>query len=67
MFEENSDHALNDQVRAVQQSPDDEGPGRAVPEAAEKHDDHEIERRAKRGDLIAAEGNVKVIAQKRGK
>src|SRR5205823_8487768 len=67
VFEENSNHALNDQIRTVQQSPDDKSPGRAVPETTKKHDDHEIQRHPKRRDLIAAERNVKIIAQKRGK
>src|SRR5438046_3586181 len=67
VFKENSNHALNDQIRTVQQSPDNERPGRAVPETTEKHDDDEIQRHPKRGDLVAAERNVKVIAQESGK
>src|SRR5438445_250174 len=62
VFEENPNHALDDQIRTVQQSPDYERPGRAVPETTEKHDDHQVRRHPKRRDLITAERNVKVIA-----
>ena len=50
----------------MQQAPNDKRPGRAVPETSKKHHDHEIQRHPKRRDLIAAERNVKVIAQERG-
>ena len=51
----------------MQQSPNNKRPRRAVPKSAEEHDDHEIERRTQRPDLISTERNVKVIAQKSGK
>src|SRR5207248_10371422 len=51
----------------MQETPDDERPGRAVPKSAQEHDNNKIERGAKRPDLIAAERNVKVIAQEGGK
>src|SRR5437899_9697254 len=57
VFEENPNHTLDDQIRAVQQTPHDKRPGRAVPETAEEHDDHEIQRHPKRRDLIATERN----------
>src|SRR5436190_2091317 len=63
-FEEEPANPLDDQIRTMQQSPDDKCPGRAVPKAADEHDDHKVQRSAKRSDLIAAERNVKVVAQK---
>ena len=37
-----------------------------MPKSAQEHDDDQVERGTKRPDLIAAERNVKVIAQKGG-
>ena len=51
----------------MKQTPDYKSPGRAVPEAAEKHHDDQICPGADRTDLIAAERNIKVIAQECGK
>src|ERR1700687_5403788 len=51
----------------MQQTPDDKSPGGTVPKSAQKHDNDEIQRGAKWPDLIAAERNVKVIAQESGK
>ena len=48
----------------MKQAPNDERPGRAVPETTEKHYYDEIRRAADRTDLIAAEWNVKVVPQK---
>src|SRR3984893_6633519 len=42
VFEKNTNDALDDQIRTVQQPPNDKGPGRAVPETAEKHDNNEV-------------------------
>src|SRR6266705_5466612 len=66
VLKKNANDALNDKIRAVEQAPHDERPCRAMPEAAQKHDDHQIHRGAKRPDLIAAERNVKVIPQEGG-
>ena len=38
-----------------------------MPETAEEHDDDEIDRGARPADPVAAERNVKVIAQESGK
>src|ERR1041384_3950936 len=43
-LEENSEDALDHQIRAVQQSPNHKGPGGAVPKSAEKHDRSEERR-----------------------
>src|ERR1700736_1124068 len=67
VFEKDANDALDDQIRTVQQTPNDEGPGGAVPETAEKHNNDEINRGTDWSDLIAAERNVKVVAQKCGK
>src|SRR6266404_1870269 len=67
VFEQTSADALDYQIRAVQQTPDNKCPRGAMPQAAEKHDNHKICGSTKWSDLIAPERNVKVIAQKRGK
>src|SRR5438094_8196136 len=51
----------------MKQAPNYERPGRAMPEAAEKHHYDQIRRGADRTDLISAERNIKVIAQECGK
>ncbi len=51
----------------MKQAPNDERPGRAVPETTEKHYYDEIRRAADRTDLIASERNIKVVPQKCGK
>ena len=67
MFERNTKHAFDHQIRAVQQAPHNKSPGGAVPKATDEHDDDKIKRGTDRPDLIATEGNVKVIAKKSGK
>src|SRR5947207_8923977 len=51
LFKEEPANPLDNQIRTVQQTPDDKCPGGAVPEAADEHHDHEIERGAKWPDL----------------
>src|SRR5581483_902292 len=63
----NPHHAFNDQIRAVKQAPDHKRPRCAVPQTSKKHDDDKVGSRAHRPHLVAAEGNVKVIAQEGGK
>src|SRR5579864_596910 len=67
VFEKNPDDSFDHKIGAVQQTPDHKGPGGAVPETTEKHDDHQIDRHSKGPDLIATQRDVKVIAQKSGK
>src|SRR5712691_9361439 len=67
VLEENANDAFDYEIGTVKQTPNHKSPCRAVPETAEKHDDNQIDRGANRADLIAAERNVKVIAQERGK
>jgi len=64
VLEQSANNPFDDEIRAVEQAPNDERPGRAVPETTEKHYYHEIRRGADRTDLIATERNVKVVAQK---
>ena len=67
MLEESANHAFYDKIRSMQQAPDDKRPGRAMPEATEKHYDDQIACGTVRAHLIASERNVKVVAQERGK
>ena len=62
-----SANALDHQIGTMKQTPNNKRPGRAVPEAAEKHDDDQIYPGAHGPDLIAAYRNVKVVAQESGK
>src|SRR5947209_18976905 len=67
VFEKDSNDALDHEIRAVQQAPNHKCPGSAVPKSTEKHDDDKIQGHSNWPDLIAAERNVEVIAQKSGK
>ena len=67
VLEQNANDPFHDKIRAMKQAPNYERPGRAVPETTEKHDYDKIRRGANRADLIAAERNIKVVAQKCGK
>ena len=49
----------------MQASPDDEGPVRAVPEAAEQHRQHQVDVGAELRAAVAAERNVEIVAQPR--
>jgi hypothetical protein len=64
VLEQSANNPFDDEIRAVEQAPNDERPGRAVPETTEKHYYHEIRGGADWTDLIATERNVKVVAQK---
>src|SRR3954470_5097929 len=50
----------------MEQAPDDKRPGRAVPEAANEHHDHEVDHGAGRTEAVSAQRNVEVIAQESG-
>src|SRR4051794_5564549 len=50
----------------MKQAPDDKRPGRAVPEAANEHHDHEVDHSARRTKPVSAQRNVEVIAQESG-
>jgi hypothetical protein len=63
IFREMRPDMRDDEVGAMQRTPDDEGPGRTMPEAADQHDDPEIGIAADRAFSISAERNVDVIAQ----
>src|SRR6266511_5979311 len=67
VLEQSANNPFNDEIRSVKQTPYYKSPGRAVPKAAEKHDDDQIRRGTNWTDLIAAERNVKIIAQECGK
>ena len=42
VFEESANNPFDHEIGTMKQSPNDERPGRAVPETAQKHDDHQI-------------------------
>jgi len=54
------------QQQPVNAAPDDEGPGRAVPQAAEQHGEEEIHVCAGVAQAVAAERDVQVVAQPGG-
>src|SRR2546426_1165677 len=58
--------ALEHEEAAVIEPPRHEGPGRAVPEAAEEEDEPEVEVGAGGAVAIAPEGNVEIVAKPRG-
>ena len=60
------DSPLGREPDAVDSTPDDEGPGRAVPETADEHDDDQIDHRAAGAAPISAKRNVKIVAQPAG-
>ena len=51
------------QIHAVQRAPGDEGPARAVPQAAEQHGEHEVAVAHEPPGTVAAERDVEVVAQ----
>src|SRR5882724_10189325 len=55
--------ALNGKTDAVDASPDDESPIGAMPQAAEKHGQHQIDIGARLAKAIATEADVKVVAK----
>ena len=57
---------IDDQIEAMQQPPEDEGPGRAVPQATKHHGRHEIEIAPGRAMLVAAKGNIEIVTQETG-
>src|SRR6476646_8174166 len=67
MLEGNANHAFYDKIRSMKQAPDYKGPGRAMPEATEKHYDDQIGCGTVRAHLITSERNLQVVAQERGK
>src|SRR5438132_13094275 len=44
MLEQNAQDAFDDEIGAMEQTPNHKGPGRAVPKAAQKHHDDQIDR-----------------------
>ena len=56
-----------DQAEAVDEPPDQKVVGRAVPQAAKAHGDHEVGVFAQPAFAVAAQGNVEVVAQPQGK
>src|SRR5438552_6914641 len=57
--------AFGNEQRTVISAPEDEGPVRPVPQAAEEHDDGEVRVGAPAAEAVSAQWNVKVIPQKR--
>ena len=60
-------HSLHDQQHAVVQAPQHERPTGAVPQAAQEEDQQQIEIDPRQRNAAAAQGNVDVIPQPRGK
>src|SRR5262249_24904331 len=58
--------AMNAQPGSVNHSPDDKMPGGAVPEAAQRHGDEEVQTRAPRARAAATQRNIAVIAESSG-
>ena len=54
---------IDAEIDAVQRAPRDESPGRAVPEAAEQHGDHQIDIAQHAAAAVAAERDVEIVAQ----
>src|SRR5687767_707540 len=63
---ETPQQALDHEIKPVEQTPDNECPGGAVPEAADEHDDDEIDEGAGWAGAVAAERDVEVVAQESG-
>src|SRR4051794_7017259 len=59
--------AVKDEQAAMIEAPEDEVPGGAVPEAADRHGEHEVAAGFVSAAAVAAEGNVEVIAEPAGK
>src|SRR5436309_16076605 len=57
------EQALNRQSRSVNAAPDNEGPVRSVPKPPEPHREHQVDVGPDFSQAIAAERDVKVIAQ----
>ena len=51
------------EIDAVQRAPHDERPGRAVPEPAEHHGDHQVDIAQDAAVAVAAERDVEIVAQ----
>ena len=64
VLEQSANNSFDHEIRAVEQAPNDERPGRTVPETTEEHDYDEVRGGADRRDLISAQRNVKVVPQK---
>src|SRR6266566_5637802 len=64
VLEQTANNTFDDKIRTMKQAPDNERPGRSVPETTEKHHYDEIRRAAGRTDLITSERNIKVVPQK---
>ena len=64
ILEQSANNPFDDEIRAMEQAPNDERPSRTVPETTEKHDYDEVRGGADRTHLIAAERNVQVVPQK---
>src|SRR5205814_786577 len=67
VLKQSANDPFDDEISSVKQTPYYKGPGRAVPEAAEKHDDDQICPGTNGTDLVPPERNIEVIAQECGK
>src|SRR5438552_15426956 len=67
ILKENANDAFDYEIGTMKQAPNHKSPGRAVPEAAEKHDDNQIDRGAHRTALVAANRNTKILGKDCGR
>src|SRR5476649_476794 len=58
--------ALEREIGTMEQPPDDEGPRCAMPQSADEHYDHEVDHGACGASAVAADRNIKIVAQKGG-
>ena len=54
---------VDDQIAAMQATPEDEGPAGAVPQAAEQHGDQQIRQPARLTLTAATQGDVEIVPQ----
>ena len=57
------EHLLNHQKHRIIQSPEQEGPVRAVPDAGERPDNEDVQQLPRTSAAVAAEGDVDIVAE----
>jgi len=56
-------HSLNDEIEAMQSSPDHKSPRCSMPEPADQHSEHQVHVGAHGALTIAAESNIQIITE----
>ena len=67
LLSQESPGVVEAQQQAVQRSPGDEGPGRAVPEAAEQHGDHQVHIGHDPSPPVPSQRDIEIILEPAGK